>query len=181
ANQVINSSTNSTTCIKHIIHQNHIFTCDINWHDCCVFFHFNIITKWFCIQFTDWNIKILQLFQTVLDTTSNVNTTCFDSRKNNVIKIFIAFNNLIRDTCNRTFHGNIINDFFYLHLVNLTKKYTKNLLNNKEIPQNIGTPNPRCTLLLSFSPCLPHGTVLKDISTFLSYQNYPILTSVLLT
>ncbi|CKU96685.1 Uncharacterised protein [Mycobacterium tuberculosis] len=52
---IINSSTDGTTCIEHIIHQDNFAVCHIDRNQRSIFSTFNIITERFSIQFHNRN------------------------------------------------------------------------------------------------------------------------------
>ena len=121
ANDIINSCTDSTTCVKHIIYKDNIRTINFDRNKGCVLFRFNIITVSLSVKLNQWYIKVFQLFQALLDTLGNINTTCLNTSQDNLVEIFVTLNNLISDTCNGTFHGYVIDDLFFLHKKNLSK------------------------------------------------------------
>ena len=121
ANDIINSCTNRTTCVKHIIHKDNICTINFNRENRCILFSLNIITESLSVKLNQWHIKIFQLFQALLDTLCNIDTTCLNTSQDNLVEIFVTLNNLISDTCNGTFHGYVIDDLFFLHKKNLSK------------------------------------------------------------
>ena len=132
-NDIINRSTDSTTCVEHIIYKDNIRTINFDRNKGCVLFRFNIITVSLSIKLNQWYVKVFQLFQALLNTLSNINTTCLNTSQDNLVEILVSLNNLISDTCNGTFHGYVIDDFFFLHKKTFlntknpleTRRYTK--------------------------------------------------------
>ena len=125
-NDIINRSTDRTTCVEYIIYKDNIRTINFDRNKGCVLFRFNIITVSLSIKLNQWHIKVFQLFQALLNTLSNINTTCLNTSQDNLVEILVSLNNLISDTCNGTLHGYVIDDFFFLH--------KRTFLNTKKSP-----------------------------------------------